>query len=323
MQNITLLLLYSLFLTNLLKLLLITSAENVLLHTVTSIVTTFNSTYISNLRELASFLREKASAEGYSESLSKLLVYVPPVQVSGVVLCRGDVNVSYCTDCIDQAAYNAVVWYDYCLFQYSNYEPISPTDNSLRFVMWNDQNFAGSEFKGWDQSYDAITFSIKSTLSELLTNVSQHAAFNSTKRFATGMTINKTIIASSSTARLNQTATLPEIYGLSQCIPSFSNNTCHACLQDRFDKFLGSYDGSKGGRIVGVKCNLRYEIYPFFFGNPDIQLSSVLSTEILPPTPSDLPPSWSPPPSSQPPSVLLEICPRSQLIYDYFYSLCY
>ncbi|KAJ4813166.1 cysteine-rich RECEPTOR-like kinase [Rhynchospora pubera] len=296
MQNITILLLYSLFLTNLLKLLLITSAQNSYLYTIASTDITFNeNTYISNLRELASSLSVNASAGGYSEQT----VGVPPDQVSGVVLCRGDVNVSnYCTGCIDQAYVymtnngssqipkSAVIWYDYCLFQYSN-NPISPTDNSLQFLMWNAENVTRPKFDGWDLSNNAIVSSIHSTLSDLLTNVSEHAAFNSAKRFATGMTKQKTLMSWNEGS--NITVILPEIYGLSQCIPSFSNNTCLTCLQDLIGELLGSYDGSNSGRIVGVKCNLRYDTNPFFSGNPDIQLGSVPRTEILPPTPSALP----------------------------------
>ncbi|KAJ4745541.1 cysteine-rich RECEPTOR-like kinase [Rhynchospora pubera] len=284
MQNMTLLLLYSLFLTNLLKLLLITSAQNSYLYTIASNDITFNeNTYICNLRELASSLSVNASAGGYSEQT----VGVPPDQVFGVVLCRGDINVSNCTGCIDQAygymtnngssqiPKSAVIWYDYCLFQYSN-EPINPTDNSLRFLLWNNQNFTDQKFNGWNTN-DVIMSSIHSTLSDLLTNVSEHTAFNSEKRFATGMTKQKTLMSWNEEA--NITVKLPEIYGSSQCIPSFSNNTCRTCLQDLIDELLGSYDGSQGGRIVGVKCDFRYEIYPFFSGNPDIiQLGSVPNT---------------------------------------------
>ncbi|KAJ4801361.1 cysteine-rich RECEPTOR-like kinase [Rhynchospora pubera] len=296
MQNITLLLLYSLFLTNLLKLLLITSAQNSYLYTTTSnTVNSYDSIYIFNLRGLTSSLRAKASADGYSEETFG----VPPDQASGVVLCRGDVNVSDCTGCIDRAYgvmtddgssqlifTSAVIWYDYCLFQYSN-EPISPTDNSLQFLMWNAENITLPKFDGWGLSNNALVSSIHSTLSDLLTNVSEHAAFNSAKRFATGMTKLKTLMSWNEGS--NITVILPEIYGLSQCIPSFSNNTCLTCLQDLIGELLGSYDGSKSGRIVGVKCNLRYDINPFFSGNPDIQLGSVPRTEILPPTPSALP----------------------------------
>ncbi|KAJ4760697.1 cysteine-rich RECEPTOR-like kinase [Rhynchospora pubera] len=284
MQRITLPLLYSLFLTNLLNLLLITSAGDSLLYTIISNVTTSNSTYKSNLGDLVSFLHEKASAEGYSEQTFG----VPPDQVSGVVLCRGDVYDPDCTGCIDRAygyvtnngssnsiPIEAVIWYDFCLFQYSN-QPISPTDNSPRFFMWNTLNSTNQIFDGWDQSNEAMISIINSTLLAVLKDASHQAAFNSSKRFGSAETID------------NYT---PQIFGLSQCIPSFSNDMCNVCLQDLINELLASYHGRQSGRLVGVKCNLRYETFRFFYGIIDVRVNPL--TEILPPPPSVQPVSES------------------------------
>ncbi|XP_078151284.1 antimicrobial ginkbilobin-2-like protein [Carex rostrata] len=244
---------------------------------------TINSTYSTNLETLSSsFFTAAVAKQGFYENT----IGTAPNQISGLVLCRGDVDSSICSDCLNQSfqdvmnlcpySKEATIYYDLCLFSYSNHQFLNSTKNWQLYPMWNIQNMTGSRFSGWDPSNNTIKYYFLNVMNTLLSNVSDQAAYNSRKRFGTGV-IN--ITASS----------LPVIYGLSQCTPDFSNNTCRACLQGLIDLTLNYFDGQKGGRILGVRCNLRYEIYNFFSGKPDQQIGSISWTIQTPPASFNLP----------------------------------
>nr|CAD1819273.1 unnamed protein product [Ananas comosus var. bracteatus] len=127
---------------------------------------------------------------------------------------------------------------------------------------------------------------------------------HTTKRPSSGMrtasssTPTKTLPLSSTTPRRSPctiiTSGFPTIYGLVQCTPDMSGPECRQCLQAQIDETLNMFDGYQGGGILGVWCNLRYEVYPFYDRNPTIMLSSV--------APGDLPgtPPGPPPPNTRP-----------------------
>ncbi|XP_078149162.1 cysteine-rich receptor-like protein kinase 19 isoform X2 [Carex rostrata] len=241
---------------------------------------TVNSTYDFNLDKLSSSLSTEAVAEqGFYENT----IGTAPDQISGLVLCRGDINSSICGDCLNQSFKDvmnlcpyskaATIYYDFCLFRYSNQQFLNSSDNSQVIYMWSTQS---GRFSGWDPSNNITKDYFNSVVATLLSTISDQAAFNSRKHFWTGA--------------INITASLPVIYGLSQCTPDFSNNTCRACLQDLIDQTLKSFDGRLGARVLGVRCNLRYETYTFFSGNPDQQIGSISGTVIpTPPASSNFP----------------------------------
>uniref|UniRef100_A0A0D9WZX8 Uncharacterized protein n=1 Tax=Leersia perrieri TaxID=77586 RepID=A0A0D9WZX8_9ORYZ len=59
----------------------------------------------------------------------------------------------------------------------------------------------------------------------------------------------------------------PKIYSLAQCTPDMTAANCRSCLED-----IIYLVGRKGGRVLGIRCNFRFETYPFFFGQPLLQL---------------------------------------------------
>ncbi|XP_078166072.1 cysteine-rich receptor-like protein kinase 10 isoform X2 [Carex rostrata] len=58
------------------------------------------------------------------------------------------------------------------------------------------------------------------------------------------------------------------------------------------------FDGRQGGRILGVRCYLRYEIYTFFYGNPDQHVSGT----VIPSPPASGNQPTQPPPMNSPTS---------------------
>lgn len=226
-----------------------------------------NSTYYTNLQHLFSFLSTEAVArDGFSENATGM----GPDQIFGLVLCRGDVNSSVCASCLNQSfkdvgnmcpySKEVIIWYDMCLLRYSNRYFLDSTDNSQQIIVYNTQSMTGGRFNGWETSNNAKKLYLTTMVNNLLSSVSDQAAYNSTKRLGTG-----DIIIS---------ASVPILYSLSQCTPDMSNDMCRSCLQDLIDHMLNYFDGRTGGRILGIRCTLRYDIYAFFSGDPDVLLGS-------------------------------------------------
>ncbi|KAJ3705364.1 hypothetical protein LUZ61_009069 [Rhynchospora tenuis] len=231
---------------------------------------TVNSTYCTNLEHLFSALSKEAVA---TSGFSKNITGKGSDQIFGLALCRGDVDSSVCARCLNQSfkdvgnmcpySKEAVIWYDICLLRYSNRYFLDSTDNSQQIIIYNAQSTAGGRFSGWESSNSAHKSYMITVVNTLLSTVSDQAAYNSTKRFGTGdITIPPTV---------------PVLYGLSQCTPDMSNDTCRECLQDLIDHMLNYFDGRTGGRILGVRCTLRYDMDTFFSGDPDVLLGSTLA----------------------------------------------
>ncbi|XP_077252582.1 cysteine-rich receptor-like protein kinase 15 [Tasmannia lanceolata] len=203
---------------------------------------TSNSMYQANLNSLLSTLSSNATHTGFYNATTGQ----SPDTVSARVLCRGDVTTAECRSCVDTASQDilqicpnrksAIIFYDYCLLQYSNLR-IVPTDNSQAVYMWNTQNVTNPT-------------QFNDVLGKLMERLrSQAGSASSPRKFATGQV---------------NASDLQTIYGLVQCAQDLSGNECIECLQRVVSEIPRCCDGKKGGRVFGPSCNLRYEIDPFF-----------------------------------------------------------
>ncbi|CAL4981518.1 unnamed protein product [Urochloa decumbens] len=59
-------------------------------------------------------------------------------------------------------------------------------------------------------------------------------------------------------------SSFPTLYSLTQCTPDLSPDACFNCLQDIIQQTLKWFEGRRGGRILGVRCVVRYETDIFF-----------------------------------------------------------
>jgi hypothetical protein len=109
------------------------------------------------------------------------------------------------------------------------------------------------------------------------------AAANSSKRFGTAVEGFQTFDAQN-----------PRIYGLTQCTPDMAPADCRSCLAGIRQAWLKYVSGKQGGRILSVRCNYRYERYPFFTGSPLLQLPE--------PPVGELAPAPAPPANVTPPA---------------------
>jgi hypothetical protein len=158
-------------------------------------------------------------------------------------MCRGDLSVRLCGQCVKNAAEQiyskclscpkGIIWYSHCLVRYSNQKILS---NIERSPMYRDIN---------------ITYSITNQnwfTSTLSTQLSQLAN-------DTGDSDNRYKINS---LKLNDKQTL---YSLGQCTRDLSSQECASCLNDVITTAIPwSNLGSVGGRIIYLSCNLRFEL---------------------------------------------------------------
>ncbi|XP_078167857.1 cysteine-rich receptor-like protein kinase 6 isoform X3 [Carex rostrata] len=235
-----------------------------------------NSTYEANLRTLFTDLRKNATNSSANFGFAKTSVGTTPNLVSGLVLCRGDVNFTACSSCLNQATQDiqnlclydkeATIYYDYCLLRYSNQNFLSSTDNSVDIILYNAHNVS-------------VSFTLfGNRVDYLMNSTANYAAFNDSKKFGT--------------SQMNSTDSFPVIMGLAQCTPDMSGTDCNLCLQNLIGMMPQYFNGTRGGRILGVRCNIRYEVYSFYSG---AALLTVTAPAAPAPAPSLAPRVTNPP----------------------------
>ncbi|KAL0911304.1 hypothetical protein M5K25_019436 [Dendrobium thyrsiflorum] len=216
-----------------------------------------NSTYSSNLSQLFSTLSSNASATGFATFTTGRI----PDRIYGLTLCRGDIDIPSCRSCISTAMsdiqqlcqnnIDANIWYDNCQLRYSNQDFLSAPDvsSNIKFFLYNTQNVSADELL----RFESLTCLLIGSLSDF-------AARNTSRLFATG----KAVLTAGDT-----------IYGLVLCVRDLSAGDCRTCLQRTVDEITKDpLKGRRGGRILGMWCNMRYELYKFYNGTSMLQITS-------------------------------------------------
>lgn len=223
--------------------------------------TSNNNTYSSNLNILLSTLSSNASATGFATFTTGSI----PNRIFGLTLCRGDTDTADCHSCISTAMSDiqqlcpnnkdATIWYDYCQLRYSNQDFLYAPDvsSNIRVYMFNTQNVSADQLLRFETLTPA-----------LIGNASNLAVRNTSRLFATG----ETVLTAGDI-----------IYGLVQCAQDLSVSDCRTCLQGSEDTITKvPLKGKRGGRTVGMWCNMRYELYKFYNGTSMLQLASPQSS---------------------------------------------
>uniref|UniRef100_J3MLQ9 Uncharacterized protein n=1 Tax=Oryza brachyantha TaxID=4533 RepID=J3MLQ9_ORYBR len=231
---------------------------------------TENSTYQGNIRYLAT------SLPAYASSSPSLFAAgssgTPPDAIYALALCRGDTNASSCAACVAAAIQTAqrhcplvktvTIYDDPCIVRFSGEPfPISPPYNKGMFVAWDSNNVS-----------DAAAPAFQAAVVRLANATAEHAAADSVRRFATGEEAFDAVV-------------YPKIYSLAQCTPDMTVADCRSCLEDIIGRMIPKYlVGRKGARVLGMRCNFRFETYPFFFGEPLLQLAGPAASSSAPVT---------------------------------------
>uniref|UniRef100_M8CET3 Uncharacterized protein n=1 Tax=Aegilops tauschii TaxID=37682 RepID=M8CET3_AEGTA len=110
--------------------------------------------------------------------------------------------------------------------------------------------------------FDALVASLVGALSDW-------AAFNTTTRYASGVMVSDQGFPTTPSKDL-----VHRINGLVQCTPDQAPGRCRECLQGLIDEMPAVFNGSVGGRILAVWCNLRFEVHEFYDGSPMLKLTA-------------------------------------------------
>jgi hypothetical protein len=214
-----------------------------------------NSTYQDNLVVLSTTLPKKAASD--ATLFATDTVGVAPNIVFALTLCRGDANASACEACVATAFQDAlqlcpyskdVARYDYtCMLRFSDKNFLATTDNSALAILINTTNFPTSS-----GSMKLLVFSI-------LSGTAQSAAYSAMVFI---------------TSRID-VSSFPTLYCLMQCTPDMTADDCAACFQGDLQISLKYFDGQQGGRVLGTRCSMSYEAYPFFTGEPMLRLTNL------------------------------------------------
>ncbi|KAJ6885597.1 hypothetical protein NC651_026279 [Populus alba x Populus x berolinensis] len=211
--------------------------------------TTFvrNSPYQANLNILLSSLAGNATRndiKGFYNASTGHDVY----EVYGLFLCRGDVSVEVCLECVKRARNDvvqrcpiekeAIIWYDQCFLRYSNSSIFSSLSKKPWLVMWNTQNITVDvEFN--KRVVDAISDAAKEAASDP----------SGEKKFA----------ANSVSYTWQES-----LYVLVQCTPDLSKYDCIRCINLTLYYLPIYINNKKGGRVIFPSCNFRYETTLFY-----------------------------------------------------------
>ncbi|XP_038690307.1 cysteine-rich repeat secretory protein 38-like [Tripterygium wilfordii] len=205
---------------------------------------TKKSTYESNLNRVLSSINSdtKITYGFYNFSLGE-----HPDEVHAVGLCRGDLKPDICRSCIRNSITEitnlcptqkeAIVWYDNCLFRYSDRHIFGSLETGPYFWMYNLNNVSNP--REFNQAVAAILGK--------LTN--QAASGDSRLKFATASTT---------------TASSQTIFALVQCTPDLSTKACRECLTNTTRLLPKCCDGRQGGRVMAPSCNFWYEKDKFY-----------------------------------------------------------
>ncbi|CAN6477672.1 unnamed protein product [Victoria cruziana] len=168
--------------------------------------------------------------------------------VYGLLQCRGDVSLSDCISCGNDATNllrsqcanqaDARVWYDFCFLRYDTENFFGKSDSGAVILYWNVNTVT-----------DTAVFERK--LNGVMVSVRDQAL----QPNSGGLGRSKVKLSP-----------FNELYGLVQCTGDLPTAECASCLADAYTYFQdGQCKDQQGCRVLSNGCYVRYEIYPFYF----------------------------------------------------------
>ncbi|KAK6917371.1 Serine-threonine/tyrosine-protein kinase, catalytic domain [Dillenia turbinata] len=209
--------------------------------------------YKDNLNVLLSYLSSNTTnPSGYFNASAG----DPGNTAYGMFLCRGDISTTQCQSCISTAEADllqrcptekeGVIWYDLCEMRYSDSNFVSGVEQDPTYPYSDASSISDPD-------------ALNQVLGEAMNYATNQAANGNGKKFAT----NRANLAE------NQT-----IYSLVQCTLDLSSSSCSMCLQMAMASLPICCNGKRGGRVLLMSCNLRYEMYKFYTSS-DAELPSL------------------------------------------------
>ena len=214
-----------------------------------------NSTFAANLQKLVAELPRNASASGFSAGRFGA---AGPGAAYGIVLCRGDFLGQQCVDCLAEgfvqaasrcpSSVDATMYYDQCQLRFSDQDFLAGAGAGASNMPESAASNMNKVSAGNAAAFDALVTRLVDAVSD--------GASNRSARYATG-----------------QAGFPPEnmnVYALAQCTQDLTTAQCRECLTGLRDQMASLFAGKVGGRILGVRCHIRYEKDVFFAQTQDI-----------------------------------------------------
>ncbi|KAI9128345.1 hypothetical protein K1719_001338 [Acacia pycnantha] len=196
----------------------------------------------SNLNFLLNSLSSKSSLHSFYKAFSRNLY--------GLYLCRGDVSIQTCQNCIEVATqeikikcashHSAFIWYDQCMLRYSQKSFFGVAQILPGTLMWNQKN------KTSINQPDVDALALIYQLIKEATNTSMLFRANGSE-----------VVTNSSEHR----------YGLVQCTRDLNSSSCSFCLSQLMVEAQKFSQQKAGWHIFGPSCNIRHENYIFYQQN--------------------------------------------------------
>ncbi|XP_028788546.1 cysteine-rich receptor-like protein kinase 10 [Neltuma alba] len=213
-----------------------------------------NSSFQSDLTNLLSSLASNKTA---NNDFYNTTVHRGRNTIYGLFMCRGDVTLELCHQCVVDATKNirsqcnvsreAVIWYEECMVRYSDRYFFSSVNTSAGSCGANTNNVANNQ----------------TGFMNLLSTTMNKAADEAAK---SGM--GKKNFATEEASLQFQT-----MYCLVQCTPDLSPQGCRTCLRDAIGDLFNCSFNKIGGRVLYPSCNVRYELFIFY--NSNMKVSDV------------------------------------------------
>ncbi|KAL1537394.1 non-specific serine/threonine protein kinase [Salvia divinorum] len=223
-----------------------------------------NSAYGANLNATLSSLSTNIGNDGfYNASTGQ-----GPDRVNAIALCRGDLQLNKCRECVQKAGADLVddcparkegfLLNELCTLRYSNdtiYGTLASLD--VYYTWYYGGNVTSPE-------------KFKEALRALLDDLRGRAAAGSSTRKVAAGNVNG--------------PDYQTIFGLVQCTPDLSSGDCTSCLIGAISEIPDCCDGNIGGLLVFPSCNLHFETSSFY------NETRLQELEFVPPPPQSSPP---------------------------------
>ncbi|KAG2558600.1 hypothetical protein PVAP13_8NG285100, partial [Panicum virgatum] len=205
-----------------------------------------------------------------------------PNKVYGVALCRGDMDPYACSTCVGTAFQGArqrcPLTKDATIFYDNRLNTSMFVDGALVLMNMSSEPMLPA---CWDTTHNhAQATNFTQFFRSVLTDIVGHV-LSTTAHYAA--------IRVDKDDGISTSAVVPRLYCLAQCAPDLVEDICYYCLTNFSDLATANFAGRRGGRVLGVRCNLRYDSDKFFAGEPTWSSGSAAPGPA--PQPAPLPPS--------------------------------
>ncbi|KAI9124119.1 hypothetical protein K1719_005419 [Acacia pycnantha] len=229
---------------------------------------TANVPYLNSLRSLTLYLNMSSNFTD-NNGFYRTNVGNKSNTVYSLFMCRGDIPAELCRECVNEgikqlntwcsSSKEAIIWVDMCMLRYSNRSFFATVDTQPIYTK------SGADML--QNQRESCNRLLTKTLNDLVAETPKSVHV---KNFATKKELSITEFKT--------------MYTLAQCTPNLSSLDCEKCLQGALDHIKSCCLGKKGGQAMNPSCNLRFELYLFYYN----KTTAVSVPPAHPPTPKVL-----------------------------------